>query len=204
VPKTTVPEPVARLELSEHLPYLIRHVYAQLEAASAGRLAQFGVNVAVWRILAVLWQHGDLAHRELSELTSIEVSTLSRVSKAVQRDGLIRRKRTLADQRTVRVTLTDKGRDLVQQIIPSAVKMQKQIAGSMTAKDVETVTRLLHVIAENLGTYGETDFDVPKVATKKVRKAAVPKTVAKTVPETKPGSRRTTAVRKRAGTVPAA
>lgn len=166
MPKTVAPRTPAKLELSQHLPYLIRHVYGQLEAASAGRLAQFGVNVAVWRILAVLWQHGDLAHRELSELTSIEVSTLSRVSKAVQRDGLIRRKRTVEDQRTVRVTLTDKGRDLVQQIIPSAVAMQQRITGSMTARDVQTVTRLLHVLAENLATYGEKEFEVPGVPKK--------------------------------------
>ena len=65
--------------------------------------------VAVWRILAVLWKHDNLSHRELSELTSIEVSSLSRISKTVQRDGLIRRKRTVQDQRTVRVTLTTRG-----------------------------------------------------------------------------------------------
>ena len=198
VPTKTASEPVARLELSEHLPYLIRHVYAQLEAASAGGLARFGLNVAVWRILAVLWQHGDLAHRELAELTSIEVSTLSRVSKTVQRDGLIRRKRTVADQRTVRVTLTDKGRDLVRQIIPAAVDMQNQIIGNMTPKDVQTVTRLLHVIAENLGAYEETDFDVPKAPVKKVAKAAEPTDAsARTISKTR-------APRKRISRIPAA
>ncbi len=191
VPKTIGTRTTARLELSEHLPYLIRHVYGQVEAASAGRLAQFGVNVAVWRILAVLWQHGDLAHRELSELTSIEVSTLSRVSKAVQRDGLIRRKRTVEDQRTVRVTLTDKGRDLVLQIMPSAVALQKRMTGSMTAGDVQTVTRLLHVIAENLGTYGETDHDVPALSKKVSTAEATIKAASKAAPRKR--ARRTAA-----------
>ena len=147
-----------RLDLSEHLPHLIRRVYAQLETASAGQLARFGVNGAVWRILAVLWQHGDLTHRQLSELTSIEVSTLSRVSKLVQRDGLIRRHRTDADQRTVRVTLTDQGRDLVQQLIPSALKVQDQIAGRLSCEDVESLQRILRVVAGNLSDHVAPDF----------------------------------------------
>jgi DNA-binding MarR family transcriptional regulator len=153
-------DPNVKLELSEHLPYLFKHIHAQLQAASAGQLAQFGVDVAVWRILAVLWQHGDLSHRELSDLTSIEVSTLSRVSKAVKRDGLIRRTRTQEDQRTVRVTLTEKGRAVTQAIIPSALQVQANIVGNLSAEDVKSLTRILHVIVENLNAYSKTDPDI--------------------------------------------
>lgn len=144
-------------ELSEHLPYLFKHIYSQLEVASTGALAAFGINVAVWRILAVLWQHDDLSHRELSELTSIEVSTLSRISKSVQKQGLIRRKRTPQDQRTVRVTLTDKGRDVVQQAIPSAEGIQADIIGNLPKADVTNLIRILHVIVENLNRYSQAD-----------------------------------------------
>ena len=163
MPDATMSDPPsqagARLDLAEHLPHLIRRVYAQLDAASAGPLAQFGVNGAVWRILAVLWQHGDLTHRQLSELASIEVSTLSRVSKAVQSEGLIRRHRTDADQRTVRISLTDEGRELVQQLIPSALRMQDQIAGCLPCDDVESLIRILHVVARNLNDHSEWRFD---------------------------------------------
>lgn len=146
-----------KFELSEHLPYLFKHIYSQLEVASAGALAGFGINVAVWRILVVLWQHEDLSHRELSELTSIEVSTLSRISKSVQREGLIRRKRTPQDQRTVRVTLTEKGRDLVKQAIPSARGIQSDIIGDLSRSDVANLTRILHVIVENLNRFSQAD-----------------------------------------------
>ena len=97
--------------------------------------------VAVWRILAVLWKHDNLSHRELSELTSIEVSSLSRISKTVQRDGLIRRKRTVQDQRTVRVTLTDKGREVVKQVIPWALSCQEDIIGGLPPRQVRDADR---------------------------------------------------------------
>jgi MarR family transcriptional regulator, organic hydroperoxide resistance regulator len=160
VPAKPVSKPNADLHLSEHLPYLFKHIHSQLQVASAGHLAKFGVNVAVWRILAVLWEHGELAHRELSELTSIEVSTLSRISKAVQREGLIRRTRTQEDQRTVRVTLTEKGRALTQAIIPSAHDWQAEIVGKMSAQDVKNLTRILHVIVGNLSHYSTVDVDI--------------------------------------------
>ena len=76
----------------------------------------------------------DPAHAAPSELTSIKVSTLSMVSKAVQKDALIRRKRTQVDQRTVRVTLTHKGRELVQKIIPATRMMQEKILGHLPAE----------------------------------------------------------------------
>jgi len=131
-----------------------------LQVASAGHLAQFGVNVAVWRILAVLWEHGELSPRELADLTSIEVSTLSRISKSVLRDGLIRRTRTEQDQRTVRVTLTEKGRSLTRAIIPSALDWQAVIVGNLPAQDIKNLTRILHVIVENLSAFATADTDI--------------------------------------------
>jgi len=160
VPAKPVTKPTADLHLSEHLPYLFKHIYSQLQAASAGHLAQFGVNVAVWRILAVLWEHGELSHRELSGLTSIEVSTLSRISKSVQQEGLIRRTRTQEDQRTVRVTLTERGRTLTQAIIPSALDMEAEIVGKLSAQDIKDLTRILHVIVGNLSRYATVDVDI--------------------------------------------
>lgn len=152
--------PLEAFELSDHLPYLFKHIHSQLEVASAGQLSAFGVNVAVWRILAVLWTHDDVSHRELAHLTSIEVSTLSRISKTVQRQGLIRRKRTEKDQRTVRVTLTDKGRELAQAIIPSAIKSQNEMFSDLSDSDVKTLIGLLHKVVANLNRYTEADLDI--------------------------------------------
>ena len=155
--KAAVADAHVKFELSEHFPYLFKHIHSQLDVASAGKLAKYGVNVAVWRILAVLWEHDNLSNRELAHLTSIEVSTLSRVSKVVQRDGLIRRKRTMEDQRTVRVTLTEKGKALAQTIIPVAQQWQHEMIADMSQDDIATLTRLLHRVVENLNKYSEVD-----------------------------------------------
>lgn len=191
--KNSSSESVPKFELSEHLPHLFKHIYSQLQVASAGHLAEFGVSIAVWRILAVLWEHGDLSHRELSELTSIEVSTLSRVSKGAKRDGLIRRTRTQEDQRTVRVTLTEKGRMLTQAIIPSALNGQAEMVGNLSADDVKTLTRILHVIVQNLNAYTKTDIDIeePPAAPRRVAKANGSKT-GRAIRKTASSSRRLT------------
>jgi MarR family transcriptional regulator, organic hydroperoxide resistance regulator len=160
VSKNPPSKPVGKFALSEHLPHLLKHIHSQLQSASAGHLAEFGVSVAIWRILAVLWEHGDLSHRELAELTAIEVSTLSRLSKGAERDGLICRTRTQENQRTVRVTLTEKGRCLTRAIIPSALSWQAYTVGNLSSEDVKTVTRILHVLVQNLSAYTKTDVDI--------------------------------------------
>lgn len=154
------PDPLADFDLSNYLPYLFRHIGSQMEVASAGGLANFGVNAAVFRILAVLFHHGDVSHTELAHLTSIEVSTLSRVSDAVQRRGLIRRKRADEDQRIKRVTLTDKGRDLIESILPSALQSENEMFARVSPRDRRRLIELLHKVVVSLNRYSETDVDI--------------------------------------------
>lgn len=151
------PNADGQFELSNHLPYLFKHIHSQLEVASAGQLARFGVDIAVWRIVASLWEHDGIPHRELARLTSIEVSTLSRLSKAVQGDGLIRRSRTEADQRTVHVSLTDKGRELARELIPWAVRCEDEMFAHLSADDRGTLVGLLLKVVANLNRFTMAD-----------------------------------------------
>jgi hypothetical protein len=73
-PQTPGVAPDLKFELSDHLPFLFKHVHSQLEAVSGAQPSKFGAHVAWWRILAVLWAHDSLSHRELATLTSIEVA----------------------------------------------------------------------------------------------------------------------------------
>src|SRR5262245_54350722 len=69
----------AELDLSEYLPYLINRVGAALvERFTQEALETAHLTIGMWRLLLVLSNHGGTRQVDLANLTSIEVSNVSR------------------------------------------------------------------------------------------------------------------------------
>ena len=139
------------LNLSEYLPYLINRVgFALVARFSEDALAGRGLSIAMWRVLAALSNNGAQRQIDLSDLTSIEVSTLSRLVTRLVRMGLASRTRNAANSREVAVELTAKGRAVVAQIIPIARELEETAAGGLPKSDLAVVKRSLRRMHENL------------------------------------------------------
>jgi DNA-binding MarR family transcriptional regulator len=145
------------LDLAEHLPYLINRVGSALVARfSADALAGAHLSIASWRVLAVLANNGSLRQTDLAEMTSIDVSTLSRLITRLVRDGLVKRTRSKADSREVAVALTADGKSLMTRLVPVAVGLQNAATRKLSKRDVATLKRVLRKMHENL-TRGESE-----------------------------------------------
>jgi DNA-binding MarR family transcriptional regulator len=139
------------LELAEHLPYLINRVGSALVARfSADALAAAHLSIASWRVLAVLANNGSLRQTDLAEMTSIDVSTLSRLITRLVRDGLVKRSRSKADSREVAVALTPNGKNLMTRLVPVAVGLQNAATRKLSKRDLATLKRVLRKMHENL------------------------------------------------------
>jgi DNA-binding MarR family transcriptional regulator len=139
------------LDLSEHLPYLVNRVGSALVARfSAGALAKAGLSIASWRVLAVLSSNGALRQTDLAEMTSIEVSTLSRLITRLVRDGLVQRSRSQADSREVSVSLTRRAREVMARLVPIATGLQNSATRNLSQRDIATLKRSLRKMHENL------------------------------------------------------
>ena len=106
--------------LRDAFPYLLNRVGVRMGELFSRRLEPYGVTLPMYRVMATLWEAGDRRLGELSEVTSIELSTLSRLVGTMMRKGLLSRKRPDANARTVEINLTTKGRALVEELIPQA------------------------------------------------------------------------------------
>ena len=106
--------------LSDAFPYLLNRVGVRMGELFSRRLEPYGVTLPMYRVMATLWEEGNRRLGELSHVTSIELSTLSRLVGTMMRKGLVSRKRPDANARTVEINLTTKGRMLVEELIPLA------------------------------------------------------------------------------------
>ena len=140
-----------QLDLNEYLPYLINRVGSAL-VVDFGRstLAPHRLSIAMWRVLAALSSNDGQRQIDLAAMTSIDVSTLSRVVSRLVRMGLVTRTRSATNSREVVVRLSGKGAGLVARMIPRAIAAERSAIAGVPAKDLAVVRRSLRRMYENL------------------------------------------------------
>ena len=140
-----------QLDLNEYLPYLINRVGSAL-VVDFGRstLAPHRLSIAMWRVLAALSSDDGQRQIDLAAMTSIDVSTLSRVVSRLVRMGLVTRTRSATNSREVVVRLSGKGAGLVARMIPRAIAAERSAIAGVPLKDLAVVRRSLRRMYENL------------------------------------------------------
>jgi DNA-binding MarR family transcriptional regulator len=138
-------------DLSRYLPYLINRTGRKLAAIYGRELRNYGIDIQEWRVLAVLQSHGDQRLIDLAALTSIDVSTLSRLVTRMVGAGLAQRTRGARDGRSVQVSLTERSRRIVLQLVPKARSVERAALNGMSTDEVEQLKQHLSRIQQNLG-----------------------------------------------------
>lgn len=121
--------------------------------ASAYR-ALFGLNIAEWRVIAVLAERSATTQSELCAATRMDKVTISRAAIALTDRGLVERSANVADKRSHLVALTADGRALYTQVVPKALALEKELLGDFSAAEVDRFVALLQRLqarAEKMG-----------------------------------------------------
>ncbi len=161
-------------QFSNSLPYLLARLGMRMGELFARELAWEGLTLPMFRVLAVLTE-AVKPHRvgELSALTSIEMSTMSRLLTEMQRRGLITRKRPENNQRSLSVATTKKGAELAARLIPRAANYERVAMGDLSPK------RAAQLKAELTQIYGRLDeLEAEIVAAEEEKEATKPRLVS--------------------------
>ena len=139
------------LDLDNYLPYLINRVGSAIaEIYTGDTLAPLGISLDMWRVLAALSNNGEQRQIDLVVMTSIDVSTMSRLITRMVRQGFVTRNRSKTSSREVVVALSAKGRTRVESLIPIAKKLEVTAASGLPPKDLAVVKRALKRMYANL------------------------------------------------------
>ena len=141
----------AALDLDNYLPYLVNRVGTIIAEQYGGEaLAAYDLSIAMWRIMAVLASSGGQRQIDLAGLTSIEVSTLSRLVTRLVQMGVVTRTRSASSTREVVVKLTAKGSAQVARLIPIAHDYEAVAVAGLSAADVAVLKRCLRRVYANM------------------------------------------------------
>jgi DNA-binding MarR family transcriptional regulator len=101
-------------------------------------------------VLAALREEDGRRMGDLSETTSIEVSTLTRLVDNMEKKGLVARRRDTDDARAVMLHATPAGRRLTQRILPIAERYEVVALAGFNAAETEILKAALRRLYANM------------------------------------------------------
>ena len=136
---------------------LERHVFFWMTQAIASRdrrlareMKGFGLRVPEWRALAALYARRRCTMSELSDLSSIDRTTLTRTMDRMEEAGWVARLMDDKDARVTRLALTAAGERLFQRIWPAVHRLNDAAVRGLPEPLVGTVRWALEAMRQNL------------------------------------------------------
>jgi MarR family transcriptional regulator, organic hydroperoxide resistance regulator len=132
------------------LPYLITRLAYQLNVDLVDKLRREEINLARWRILAVLAMGDGITIGEIIDRAMMQQSALSRVLMKMEDEHFVKRVPRSNDARYVEVFLTDKGRALFKALDPVVRRRQERLLDGFSPEEVEAAFSLVRRLSANL------------------------------------------------------
>ena len=136
--------------LVSYLPYLLNRAGARIATAFGEEVRPLGASLQIWRVLAALREWDGRRMGDLSETTSIEVSTLTRLVDNMEKGGLVERRRDAGDARAVALYVTAAGRRLTRRILPIAERYETVALKGFSAREAATLKKALQRLYDNM------------------------------------------------------
>ncbi|MBB5423130.1 MarR family transcriptional regulator [Paraburkholderia sp. CNPSo 3155] len=139
------------------VPWMTRTLYRLYDAEAQKVLDKENVSLSHWFYLRVLAERGEINQLELSKRVGMASTTAVPALDNMEKRGLVRRTRDPKDRRKYYVSLQDKGRRLVEALLPELTDMIAASREGISQKDMRTVWKVMHQIERNLNRASEDD-----------------------------------------------
>ncbi len=134
----------------QSLGFLVRDTMRLFTRSLQARIAREQIGLGQWFFLRVLWEEEGLTQRELSQRTGLMEPTTVSAMRAMEKKGLIRRRRNVPDRRKINIYLTARGRRLREVLLPSAREVNELATRDFSAAEIDTLRKLLARLKRNL------------------------------------------------------
>lgn len=152
------------LELLEedHLVDAVLGASRALVAVAARSLAGIAEDVTLpqYRVLVELAARGPHRVLDLAVVLNVDASTASRMCERLVRKGLVSRRRLNTDRRSVRVSLTSAGRQLVEEVTRRRREEIARILSRLPRANRRPVLTALRAFADAAGEVPEQDWSL--------------------------------------------
>jgi len=144
-----------RRPLEERVSFLTHRINAQLQQVCNPLIADHKLDLYSSRIIVAIAEKGPLKVGELVDLMALPQSTMSHQLKRMERDDYVRRTRSETDNRTVVITLTQKGADVAEICNGLSDVIMTNVSKELSPAEIELLSSLLQRVFASLPKVGD-------------------------------------------------
>lgn len=132
---------------------LLAQTARQWRRAADLRLQPFDLTEATWLpLVRIARASAPMRQKELAASLSLDGSSVVRLLDNLETAGLIRRQEEANDRRAKAIVLTDRGREVADQVEAVAGRIREDALAGLSDADIETAFRVLDHVCRALAT----------------------------------------------------
>lgn len=129
---------------------LLVAAYRAFTQQGRARFGEHGLSPARVRLLTTLHRHPGSRMRDLADVLGVSGRAITPLVDALESDGLITRQSDPGDRRAFRLTLTDAGLGMIDQIADLQQQVSEDIFSGMSNEDQRDLARLLRTFLDTV------------------------------------------------------
>lgn len=130
--------------------YWLTRAHARYINSLTSALAGSGLDASSWRVIMILRERHSASVSEIASEANSKLSTMTKVVKRMQADGLVDSREGASDRRVTEVSLTQAGHALADVALDAARHVRNRAFGNMADEQLDILSELLCDVAENL------------------------------------------------------
>lgn len=130
--------------IQQFLTYRLLRAHLALNAQASALLDEAaGITLGQWRVLAFVGAGDARTSRAVATASGLDPAQISRSLKTLEADGLIKAERLPEDRRTLALSLTDKGRNAFDRILPIMQARQRHLLDALNPAERKVILSAL-------------------------------------------------------------
>lgn len=144
------------LILEEFLPYRLSILSHSVSNSIATVYDQrFGLTIPEWRVIVILGRFPGLSAVEVAERTLMDKVAVSRAVTKLLKNGRIEREFADADRRRSILNLSDKGKQVLDEISPLALEMESALLEGLSQEEAAVLDSIIDRLLEKARLIGK-------------------------------------------------
>lgn len=132
------------------LVFMTGNAYKKLSNNFNKSMAKKGCTRVQWLALYFIGREGLINQTKLAKLMQISTSTLVRLLDRMEKAGYVFREKDAADKRVTYVSLTEKGRNMMVELIKEVDTFSAKITGNISEDEVKIFSNVLNKMIVNI------------------------------------------------------
>jgi DNA-binding MarR family transcriptional regulator len=156
------------LEPNNSVGFLIKRCGVLMSQIAERRFEELPISFMQWMALAALNGQGCVSASQLSAYLGHDMGALTRVVDELERQGLLRRERSVRDRRSVEIAISAAGRRQAESGKRVLVELLNELVAPCSEREIDTLIELLQRLMRHL----QNSAEPPPAAAAPPRRAA--------------------------------